>query len=188
MTLKRRNMHQASARDRLLDFVVIGASKSGTTSLFRYLRTHPAIFIPASKDVPFFSADKWLDRGWAAIRQEEFCGAPADARWGTVTPRYMEDPRVPKRIQRLMPEIKLVALLRNPIDRALSQFRQQVRRGKESRSFEEATFELMRSDAAQRAREEQLPTGGDGTLTLSAASTAGSWASSWLGSHRTSCW
>ena len=104
---------------KFLDFVVIGASKSGTTSLFHYLGEHPSIWLPPSKDAPFFSADEWFEKGWGWMLEDTFRGAPIDQLWGTVTPRYMEDDRVPERMVGLMPHLKLVALLRNPIDRAL---------------------------------------------------------------------
>lgn len=128
---------------RFLDFLVIGASKSGTTALFRYLRTDPELYLPPDKDAPFFAVDEHYQAGWPAFAEEFFSEAPDEALWGTVTPRYMEDPRVPARIAATMPEIKLIALLRNPIDRAFSQYRQQVRRGKESRSFEKVVDELL---------------------------------------------
>lgn len=137
-----------------LDFVVIGASKSGTTSLFHYLREHPAIWLPTEKDAPFFSADEWYQRGWESVVDDCFHGAPEEALWGTVTPRYMEDPRVPQRMAALMPNLKLIALLRNPIDRALSQYRQQVRRGKEKRSFEEAVSTELTPKVAAQLREQ----------------------------------
>src|SRR5688500_7289471 len=47
-----------------LDFLVIGAMKGGTTSLFEYLRTHPELYLPAAKDVPFFCQDGVFERGW----------------------------------------------------------------------------------------------------------------------------
>lgn len=135
-----------------LDFIVIGASKSGTTTLFQYLRQHPGIFLPSGKDVPFFASRERFDAGWQATVQEFYAGAPVDAVWGAVTPRYMEDAAVPGRIRRIMPEAKLVALLRNPIDRAFSQYRQQVRRTKETRSFAEAIDEQLRAERLAVAR------------------------------------
>jgi len=64
----------------------------------------------------------------------------------------MEDARVPGRIASAMPQMRLVALLRNPIDRALSQYRQQVRRGKERRTFEQAVAAQANPAALRRAR------------------------------------
>jgi hypothetical protein len=137
---------------RLLDFIVIGASKSGTTALFEYLRTHPDVFIPAGKDAPFFALDEPSMEAWPAFAAEQFVEAAGELRWGTVTPRYMEHSQVPGRIHDVIPDVRLVAILRNPIDRALSQFRQQVRRGKEDRSFDIAVDEQIDSEHALRVR------------------------------------
>jgi len=137
----------------LLDFIVIGASKSGTTSLFNYLRHHPRIYLPPEKDAPFFADDGWFEQGWAGFADQFFAQAPAEKLWGTVTPRYMEDLRTPERIFGLMPQAKLVAILRHPVDRTYSHYRQQVRRDKEARTFA-AVVEpaLATAEVAARAR------------------------------------
>jgi hypothetical protein len=142
-----------------LDFIVIGASKSGTTALFRYLRADPDLYLPPEKDAPFFAVDKYWKNGWERYAAELFAHAPRDALWGTVTPRYMEDPRVPERIAATMPEIRLIALLRNPIDRAFSQYRQQVRRGKETRSFAECVDLLLEGPDRQHSEDRILSPG-----------------------------
>ena len=67
--------------------------------------------------------------------------APPDSLWGKITPHYWEDPRVPERMFAKMPDIKLIALLRNPIDRLFSHYRFLVRRGVEPRPFEEVVFD-----------------------------------------------
>lgn len=115
------------------DFVVVGASKSATTRLYRYLRRHPRLFLPEDKDTPWCSTDVWRERGWNWVLEECFAAAPEGSIRATVTPRNMEDPRVPTQIAAEMPDLKLVALLRDPIDRAASHYRQQVRRAKKTR-------------------------------------------------------
>lgn len=141
-----------------LDFAVIGASKSGTTSLYRHLRAHPRLFLPEDKDVPYFSADDWYERGWKWVSDQFFQDAPPEALWGTVTPRYMEDLRVPARMAAEMPDLKLIALLRNPVDRAFSQYRQQVRQGKDKRSFSEAVATHLSRRAPKPGGGKRLPT------------------------------
>jgi len=121
-----------------LDFLVIGAHKAATTSLFHYLRRHPQLFLPPEKEVGFFSNDYWWEQGWDAYAAEFFGQAAAKALWGKVTPQYMAYPQVPARIQAVMPEVKLIALLRNPVDRAYSHYRMAVRAQAEKRSFEDA--------------------------------------------------
>jgi hypothetical protein len=135
-----------------LDFIVIGASKSGTTTLFHYLCKHPRIFIPAGKEVPFFNIDEWYDRGWEWFAKEYFSHAPEHSLWGTITPRYMLDIRAPARISKLMPRTKLIALLRNPIDRTYSYYWMRVRTGGERRSFDEIVHEQLDPAHASKAR------------------------------------
>ena len=72
-----------------LEFIVIGAPKSGTNSLFEHLRAHPELYIPPDKEVPFFSHDDVYATGWSAYISRAFRDAPNGMRWGTVTPWYM---------------------------------------------------------------------------------------------------
>ncbi len=124
----------ANARPKVksLDFLVIGAAKSGTTSLFYYLKFHPKIYMPSDKEAPFFCKDEWFKRGWEQFAGRYFPNAPLDLLWGKISPRYMADPRAPERIFRQMPGVKLIALLRNPIDRVLSDYRMFVNRSRSS--------------------------------------------------------
>ena len=73
---------------RPLDFLVIGAQRSGTTTLWRYLSSHPGLFLPRVKEAPFFSED-WYDRGYAWWFQTALEDPPRDRLLGTVTPQYM---------------------------------------------------------------------------------------------------
>ena len=127
------------ARETELDFLVIGAAKAGTTSLFEYLRPHPELYLPAGKEVPFFSDERVYPKGWAEYRRRFFEGAPEDRLWGTVTPPYMagslshpelgasveesSDVRtIPRRIRELAPDVRLVAVLRDPVERPHSHY------------------------------------------------------------------
>jgi hypothetical protein len=156
----------------ILDFIVIGAQKAGTTSLFQYLKQHPQISLPTGKEVPYFSHDTTHARGWTAymenlIRHDGLLD-PA-CKWGTVTPQYMvggvykatiasalnngyDERTVPRRIHRRLPDVRLVAILRDPVERARSHHRMMVVRGRERRSFDDAIGELLRPDALKRAR------------------------------------
>ena len=118
-----------------LDFLVVGAVKSGTTALFHYLRHHPQIYLPPEKELGFFSNEEWFAKGWDRFVHEFFRHAPIDTLWGKVTPQYMAYPQVPERIFKCMPNVKLIALLRNPVDRAFSHYRMAVRTGAEVRDF-----------------------------------------------------
>jgi hypothetical protein len=164
----------------LLDFIVIGAQKAGTTSLFQYLRHHPEISLPASKEVPYFSHDAPYARGWAAyMRNLARYDALSDPmrKWGTVTPQYMvggvlqatadvamknnyDERTVPLRIHGTLPNVRLIAVLRDPVERALSHHRMAVMIGRERRSFDDAVGELLRPDALDRARRRPQETTG----------------------------
>ncbi len=140
-----------------LDFIVIGAQKCGTTSLFRYLEPHPTLYLPPKKEAPFFNLDSRFNRGLASYLEEFFRKAPNDALWGTVTPDYMADSRVPERMAATLPRVKLIAILRDPIERAFSHYRMSVRRGRETRSFEVAIREQVRPEALSGSREKPDP-------------------------------
>jgi hypothetical protein len=134
-----------------LDFLIIGAQKCATTTLFEHLRAHPDINMPLEKEVPFFTAE---DRSAAAW--DEFAGAHfgrEDGRlWGKATPQYMCDSSIAERIRACMPDVKLVAILRDPIERTWSHYQMGRRREMEPRAFDTAIAELLREDALRKSR------------------------------------
>lgn len=142
-----------------LDFIVIGAQKAATTSLWRCLQTHPELYMPPSKEAPFFSLDVLYARGFEWYLGDYFAGAPGTALWGTVTPQYMMGSaevgvaEIARRIHEAVPEVRLIAMLRDPIERARSQHRMSVHRGTETRSFEVAAREQLEPAALAAARE-----------------------------------
>jgi len=135
-----------------LDFIIIGAQKSGTTSLFKYLKPHPKIFMSSNKEAPFFSDDKLYEAGWESFSRDFFNGATDEQYWGKASPQYMGNKLAAQRIHEMMPDTRLIALLRNPVERAFSQYSMSVRRGFEQRSFDEVVAALMQSDALITAR------------------------------------
>jgi hypothetical protein len=140
-----------------LDFIVIGAQKAGTTSLWRYLEDNPALRMPPDKEALFFSEPCYPD-DWRAFMRAVFKAAPRAAKLGTVTPPYMVGtahasvPTIAQRIHSLAPDVRLVALLRDPVQRAHSAHRMLVRRGEESRPFGEAVADLIRPEELRRSR------------------------------------
>jgi hypothetical protein len=125
----------------LPDFIVIGVQKGGTTVLYRLLSGHPDVRPAALKEIHYF--DDHFDEG-AEWYRRCFPTKQEDGRrtiTGEATPAYLFDPLVPKRMAEVVPEARLIALLRNPVDRAYSHYNQRVRRGLETRSFEEAVYE-----------------------------------------------
>jgi hypothetical protein len=135
-----------------LDFIIIGAQKSATTSLFKYLQPHPGIFMSSNKEAPFFSNDKFFEAGWEKFASEYFDGARDEQHWGTASPQYMGNKLAPKRIHDQMPDVRLIALLRNPVERAYSHYTMTARRGFDQRSFDDAIDDLRKPDALEAAR------------------------------------
>jgi len=136
-----------------LDFLVIGAQKSGTTALYEYMQTHPSICMPSGKEAAYFHSPTLMERRtWDEFLDEHFRGASADARWGTATPHYMGYPGCAERIRAQLPEVRLIALLRDPIERAYSHYRMSVRRGWETRAFDDAVAHLLTDQALAEGR------------------------------------
>lgn len=140
-----------------LDFLIIGAQKAGTTTLFELLRKHPAVSMPLEKEVPFFSSADRDAAAWEVFCNRNFNDAPTDTLWGKATPQYMCDPRTPKRIKALMPEVKLVAILRDPLRRTWSHYQMARRRDTENRGFETAVWDLLEQEALEVGRNQGLP-------------------------------
>jgi hypothetical protein len=140
-----------------IDFLVIGAQKSGTTTLFHLLRKCEDLVLPSGKEVPFLLDDNAMAKGLEYNLSDLFGEVGEHLLKGTVTPQYMNDPRAAEIICQNMPDVKLIAILRNPVERAYSHYQMSVRRGLEKRSFMDAINHLMLPDNAKMARE--LPTG-----------------------------
>lgn len=116
-------------------FLIIGEMKCGTTALARYLARHPDIYVSPKKEVHFFDRRFELGLDWYARHFEQ--SGPATA-IGEATAHYFYDAAAPERIARTLPEVRLIALLRNPADRAYSQYWHARTRGLERLSFEAA--------------------------------------------------
>lgn len=117
---------------RLPDYCVIGAMKSGTTAIARYLGAHPDCFLVPGKEVHYF--DRHFERGleWYTSL---FADADAGVVAGEATPNYLHDPDVPRRFHDASPDTKLIAILRNPADRAYSHYWHERARGRENLEF-----------------------------------------------------
>ncbi len=119
----------------LPDAVILGAMKSGTSSLHNYLVQQPGVIEPLRKEVHYFDVN--FERGEAWYR----------AHFGRVgepglnidsSPYYLFQPAVPPRLQALLPEAKLIVLLRDPVRRAYSHYWHERDKGRETLSFEDA--------------------------------------------------
>lgn len=127
----------------LPNFLVIGAMKSGTTSLCRQLGEHPDVFMPAKKEPHFFSYEgeqpsfkersKKTKNIVATLAEYEalFAGAGGQRAVGEGSTSYLHIERAAARIHARIPHARLVAILREPVDRAWSHFHHSVRSGRE---------------------------------------------------------
>ncbi|MDQ4142871.1 MAG: sulfotransferase domain-containing protein [Actinomycetota bacterium] len=144
------------------DFVIIGGKRCGTTSLFRNLSTHPSYvpLFPARQQIKgahFFDTNYSRGMTWyrshfpVRARLRSARGGPSPRITGEASPYYLFHPHAGARAARGIPQAKLIVLLRNPVDRAYSHYRERVRHQVETLSFEEA----LESEDRRLAGEEE---------------------------------
>jgi len=122
---------------------VIGAMKAGTTSLHAYLGAHPDVYMAEPKELDFFLDDGNWRRGVEWYR-ERFIGGLGAAARGEASPSYTKYPavpHVPERIAALLPDVRLVYLVRDPIERMQSQWKQNAVYEGEARSVDQALLD-----------------------------------------------
>jgi len=115
--------------------VILGAQKCGTTSLHGYLVQHPGVIPPLRKEVHYFDLNYPRGEAWyrAHFGRTEEAGLNLDA-----SPYYLFHPAVPARLHALLPDAKLVVLLRDPVRRAYSHYWHERAKGREKLEFAEA--------------------------------------------------
>lgn len=131
------------------NFFIIGTPKGGTTSLYSYMKQHPDIFMSEIKEPRYFTYDESNPEhvnsraGKFPIRSMDdylhlFNDVKDEKVAGEASPGYLTSPLACARIREFSPAAKLVASLRNPVDRAYSSYLMHVRAGKETRKVEDA--------------------------------------------------
>jgi hypothetical protein len=132
----------------LPDALIIGAMKSGTSSLHYYLTQHPQVIAPLRKEVHYFDLNLQRGESWyrANFGHAGQAGVNIDS-----SPYYLFHPLVPQRAHALVPGAKLIVLLRDPVRRAYSHYWHQRNKGRESLSFEDAV--AAEPDRIDRAHE-----------------------------------
>jgi hypothetical protein len=141
----KRNIYALTGPIRSLpDFIIIGTARSGSTSLYYNICQHPCVLSAAYDELGYFDSNfhlglNWyrslfptLFSKWIVKQKKQF------AITGEDTPFYIWNPLVAKRILKILPKIKLIVLLRNPVDRAYSNYHLGIRAGSENLSFEDA--------------------------------------------------
>jgi hypothetical protein len=143
----------------LPNFLIVGAGKAGTTSLYQYLKQHPEVYMSPVKEPKFFAfeggkpdfqgpgdRERINRQSVIEIGQYEalFEGVRGEKAIGEASPTYLHSPQAPARIKHHAPEVRLIAVLRNPVERAYSSYMQRVRDGREPLGFLEALQEEER--------------------------------------------
>jgi hypothetical protein len=146
-------LRQRDARA-LPDTMIIGAMKSGTSSLHYYLTQHPRVIAPLRKEVHYFDLNHARGEAWyrANFGRADEAGVNIDS-----SPYYLFHPQAPQRAHALVPQARLIVLLRDPVRRAYSHYWHERDKGRESLSFEDA----IAAEPERIARDhERLASGG----------------------------
>lgn len=142
------------------NFLIIGAAKAGTTSLYAYLAQHPQVYMSRQKEPRFFAIEgvtpnyggitQGINRGSISCLEDYqrlFEDVGDEVAIGEASTLYLYSPKAPERIAHHIPQTKLIAVLRNPVDRAFSSYVHLVRDGFETLSFAEG----LAAEASRRA-------------------------------------
>jgi hypothetical protein len=131
------------------DFLVIGAKRCGTTSLYQHLPEHPCISKSPYDNMGFFNDNFHLGVNWyKSFFPTTFTRNKIKSKFGNflafdVTTKYMEEESTANNVYQTKPNMKIIIILRNPVDRAYSQYHLSVRQTAERRSFEDVVEENM---------------------------------------------
>jgi hypothetical protein len=152
----KRNIYALTGPIRSLpDFIIIGTARSGSTSLYYNICQHPCVLSAAYDELGYFDSNFHLGLNWyRSLFPTLFSKWIVEhntkfAITGEDTPFYIWNPLVAKRILKILPNVKLIVLFRNPVDRAYSNYHLSIREGNENLSFEDAIqVELKNLDDA----------------------------------------
>ncbi|PAV27037.1 hypothetical protein CF392_02555 [Tamilnaduibacter salinus] len=139
------------------DFLIVGAARSGTTSLFQYMEHHPDIRMSRVKELNFFSNEKYWRKGlkWYQKRFQVPSHVPHSVVTGEASTSYTCSPiipGVPRRIFEHYPDMKLIYVVRSPVERFISQYMQRTRAGMETRELQALLDNLENEMSAWQGR------------------------------------
>ena len=138
------------------DFLVIGAKRCGTTSLYQHLSEHPCISRSPHDNIGFFNENYHLGINWykslfpTVFYKKKMESKNKQCLFFDVTSTYMEEELTAKNVYEVNPNQKIIVILRNPVDRAYSHYHVNVKEKSEKRSFEDAVFEEMNRIKSER--------------------------------------
>lgn len=148
-------MRDATSKElqRTPNFFILGAAKSGTTAIAKVIGAHPEIFVPAEKEVQFFSSEEMYDQGMEFLYSRFEKGKATPIRCDA-SPQYLYNRQAIDRVRLVLGEsaqdCKFLVVLRNPIQRAHSAYWMAVRYGWDNRTFDTAVKENIESVDAAR--------------------------------------
>jgi len=127
----------------MVDFIIIGTQRGGTSSFYEDLQNHPQVMPAYNSDINFFDVNyskgmEWYSRQFPLLSEYDAKSRPSGHITGEASSHYMYHPLVAERIKRHCPDTKFIALLRNPTDRAYDHFRCAVKQGVENLCFSDA--------------------------------------------------
>lgn len=133
----------------LPNFLIVGAPKAGTTTLYEHFRSHPGIFMPRLKEPRFFCHDGRGDRLKYPVQSREeyealFAEAGEAKAIGEATVHYLRHPQAAARIHEMLPEARIIVSLRDPVDRSYSAF--QMNQRNHAANADRSFVEAIRSD------------------------------------------
>lgn len=129
-------------------FLIIGSQKAGTTTLYNIFKRHPQIYMSGTKEINFFFHDHLYKRGIDFYKMHFKKAKINNDAVGEASPGYICHPQAPRRIKKHLPDIKLILTVRNPIERAYSQYWDNRRKLEEALTFKE-TLSVALSDDYQ---------------------------------------
>lgn len=139
------------------DFMIIGAGKAGTTSLYKYLGNHPQILLPNKKELRFFDRNFNYGQEWYLAQFPPLCDRP-EFLTGEASPSYFFSPHVAQRIKNFAPKIKLIVMLRNPVARTISDYYQNRKTGSQNQTLSASIQQQIK--LLKQKNERQLAYGG----------------------------
>ncbi|MBE7463136.1 MAG: sulfotransferase domain-containing protein [Planctomycetes bacterium] len=146
------------------NFLIIGGQKCASTALYWNLTQHPGVLAARKKEPNYFSYRygkgwRWYKSNFPSVFSVAYRKTilRQAVMVGEATTFYLSHPHAPSRVKERLPEIRLIAVLRNPIERAFSHYHHNMRKGSESLSFEEALDREEERLEAERATAEQDP-------------------------------
>jgi hypothetical protein len=125
----------------LPNLIIIGAAKAGTTALHQYLGLHPEVFMSRQKELQLFQRDDWREQlGWY---ESQFpVSAPIRGEGSPVYSLYPFCSKVPERMREVVPDAKLIYLVRDPVERFIAHYTEHYALGFETRPFEQVAADL----------------------------------------------